>query len=591
MSEESSEQIDLTGKTLGQYAISRRLGQGGMATVYLAEQPSINRQVAVKIMPAYFLHDPTFLKRFNQEVKVIARLQHPRILPVYDFGRFEGQPYIVMAYMSGGTLADRIRKGGPMPLDTVVQIVKQIAEGLDHAHKNGIIHRDFKPSNVLLDDSGNAYLADFGIAKVSESTAQLTGSAIVGTPTYMAPEMADQGIVSPSIDIYALGVTIYEMLTGQYPYVGDTPLRVMMAHVNNPIPDVLDTRPNLPVGVSEVLKRAMAKNPGARYNTAAELASALEAAASGQPLPAPPVDIYEALTEDIPAEEFEEQRAAPHVPTPMAAHTPSIAQAGAVHADAAQIPTVREMPEVKQRRFPVALVVVIGVLVCGALVIGLVVLGGAKALGFDIAQINPLAAQPTDIPPREEEAEDEPEQEEQPDEPGVLVITATSKPGQPAPTDLPPPTNPPPPSDTPRPSDTPTPNPEDDVIEAILFFDEEMRYLLGTNDTSRMDQAARGEALTDRYHAAEILRQAGDNFGTDPCIWVYDHKGIDIEEVYFINSVKAEVYALVKRSGTVFCGGIEQPEYAFRGPCTAVYTVELFGDKWYVTEYDADCVE
>jgi serine/threonine-protein kinase len=573
MSDESKGQIDLTGKTLGQYTISRRLGQGGMATVYLAEQTSIGRQVALKIMPAYFMHDPTFLGRFNQEVQVIAKLQHPRILPVYDFGEFEGQPYIVMAYMSGGTLADRIRDDGPMPLDEVIRLVKQIAEGLDHAHKAGIIHRDFKPSNVLLDDSGNAYLADFGIAKVSESTAQLTGSAIIGTPTYMAPEMADQGIVSPSIDIYALGVTIYEMLTGQYPYVGDTPLRVMMAHVKNPIPDVLETRPNLPVGVSEVLKRAMAKNPGARYTTAAELAAALDMAATGQPLPDLPANIYEALTEDISGEELAEHRAAPQIPTPMAAQTPGIAQA----------PPVEEMPEAKRRKFPVAVVVGIGVVLCVALAVVVVIVGGSKLSQLGVAQVNPPTAQPTDVPAEETGPEEQPPEE--PDEPEVMVITATSEPGQP------PPTDPPQPSDTPRATDTATPNPEDAIIDAIMFFDEEMRYLLGTNDTSRMDQAARGEALSDRYDAAATLRQAGINLNTDPCIWSYDHKGIDIEEIYFVNSGEAEVYATVDRSGKVFCGGVEQSQYSFRGPCTALYVVKLFGDQWYVTEYDADCVE
>ncbi len=559
MSDESKGQIDLTGKTLGQYTISRRLGQGGMATVYLAEQTSIGRQVALKIMPSYFMHDPTFLERFNQEVKVIARLQHPRILPVYDYGDFEGQPYIVMAYMSGGTLSDRIRNDGPMPLDEVVRLVKQIAEGLDHAHRAGIIHRDFKPSNVLLDNSGNVYLADFGIAKVSESTAQLTGSAIIGTPTYMAPEMADQGIVSPSIDIYALGVTIYEMLTGQYPYVGDTPLRVMMAHVNNPIPDVLATRPNLPVGVSEVLRRAMAKNPGARYTTAAELAADLDAAASGEPVSALPANIYEAMTEDISSEELAAQKA---TSTPMAAQAPSA-------------PTIKEKPEEKQRKFPVAVIIGIGALLCVVGVIVLVILGGSKLLGLGEAQVSP----PTDIPTPIEESQ----QQEEPSEPEVLVITATPEPNQP-----PPPTDPPPPSDAP---DRPTPDSKDAITDAVLFFDEEMRYLLGTNDTSRMDQAARGEALTDRYNAAATLRQAGINLGTDPCIWDYDHKGIDIEEIYFVNSGEAEVYATINRSGKVFCGGAEQSQYAFRGPCTALYVVKLFGDQWYVTDYEADCVE
>lgn len=271
---------DLGGKTLGQYEIERQLGQGGMATVYLAQQKSIGRTVAIKIMPQHFLHDPSFLQRFEREVKVIASLQHPRVLPVYDYGQIENRPYIVMAYMSGSTLADQIQEG-PLPLEHIIRLTDQIAEGLDHAHRKGIIHRDFKPSNVLLDENGNAYLADFGIAKITESTAQLTGSGIVGTPSYMAPEMAERGDISPSIDIYALGVTLFQMLTGKYPFQGDTPIRVMMAHASDPIPDVRELRPDLPTAITEVVKKAMAKRPENRYATAGDLANDLRRAAQG----------------------------------------------------------------------------------------------------------------------------------------------------------------------------------------------------------------------------------------------------------------------------------------------------------------------
>jgi len=185
----------LVGRTLGQYEIIGEIGHGGMADVYRAVQPSIGREVAIKVLPAHFLQDRTFLERFMREVKVIAQLQHPRILPVYDFGEQDGLPYIVMAYMPGGTLADRIREApGGLPLDAVAHYVTQIAEALDYAHRRNIIHRDFKPSNVLLDDEENAYLADFGIAKVTEATAQLTGSGIVGTPAYMAPVCAQRGM-------------------------------------------------------------------------------------------------------------------------------------------------------------------------------------------------------------------------------------------------------------------------------------------------------------------------------------------------------------------------------------------------------------
>lgn len=271
---------ELIGQMLGGYEILERLGQGGMATVFLARQVSIDRDVAIKILPPTFMHDPTFLQRFEREVKVIARLQHPRILPVHDYGQIEGRPFIVMAYMEGGTLDDRLDNA--MSLEDTVRLVNQIAEGLDHAHGEGVIHRDFKPSNVLLDRAGNAFLADFGIAKINEATTALTGSSIIGTPAYMAPEMFDQGAITPAVDIYALGITIYQMLTGHFPFEGDTPMRVMMQHVSALPPDVRIIRPDLPEEVGTVIQTAMAKRPEHRYPTAGMLAQALDAAARGQ---------------------------------------------------------------------------------------------------------------------------------------------------------------------------------------------------------------------------------------------------------------------------------------------------------------------
>jgi serine/threonine protein kinase len=315
---------DLTGKTLGQYEIGEQLGHGGMATVYLARQTSIGRTVAIKVMPAYFMGESNFLQRFEREVKVIAELQHPRVLPVYDYGQLEGRPYIVMAYMSGGTLADKIRQG-QMPLPDVSRIVSQIAEGLDHAHHKGVIHRDFKPSNVLLDDRGNAYLADFGIAKLTETNIQLTGSGVVGTPAYMAPEMAESGNVTPSVDIYALGITLYQMLSGKYPYQGETPIRVMMAHAQDPVPDVREARPELTGAVANVVKKAMAKNPKDRHATAGALADDLRAALSGQPARAsePDADFDEGRsTEKVPLPAAHVLRPATPPPTPAPVQNP-----------------------------------------------------------------------------------------------------------------------------------------------------------------------------------------------------------------------------------------------------------------------------
>lgn len=270
---------DLTGQSLGQYEIIKLIGRGGMASVYLARQRSIGRTVAVKVLPPHLMHDQTFLKRFQREVQAVAMMQHPRIIPVHDYGEEQGMPYIVMAYIDGGSLSQQIQDRGQLPLDEAVRLVGQIAEGLDYAHKQGVIHRDFKPSNVLLDHNSNAYLADFGIAKVSQETAQLTGSGIVGTPTYMAPEMFKQETATPAVDIYALGVTLYQMLSGTTPYEGATPVQLMYAHLNDPVPNLEDSRHDIPRTVQGVLEKGMAKDPQSRFASAGQLARALEQAA------------------------------------------------------------------------------------------------------------------------------------------------------------------------------------------------------------------------------------------------------------------------------------------------------------------------
>lgn len=260
----------LIGEKLGQYEIRMLLGKGGMSTVYLAYQPSMDRVVAVKVLPREFLHDDQFLHRFRREVRTIAGLEHLHILPVYDVGEDQGLPYYVMRYLAGGTLADLIDSRLP-DMRTVLRIAGQVAGALDYAHERGIIHRDIKPSNVLLDGSGNAYLADFGIARIQESASVTTGSHVMGTPDYVAPEMVRKGeTITPSVDIYALGALVYEMLTGDPPYVAADTAGVMMAHVMAPIPSVRDFDPNFSPALDDALKRCLAKQPADRYGTASE---------------------------------------------------------------------------------------------------------------------------------------------------------------------------------------------------------------------------------------------------------------------------------------------------------------------------------
>lgn len=276
----------MTPHAFGRYEIRREIGRGGMATVYHAYDPRFKRDVALKVLPREFVHDPTFRARFEREAQTIAALEHSAIVPVYDFGEEAGQPYLVMRYMAGGSLADRIRQEY-LPLDDVFTIIERIASALDSAHRREVIHRDVKPANILFDQEGDAFLTDFGIVKLTETAAKLTGSGIVGTPAYVAPEMSKPGGVSPLIDVYALGVTLFQMLTCRLPYEADTPIGMLMAHAIEPIPNVREVRPDLPEAIRTVVERALAKDPLDRYPSAGECAADLKSAVAGVPISAP----------------------------------------------------------------------------------------------------------------------------------------------------------------------------------------------------------------------------------------------------------------------------------------------------------------
>lgn len=249
-----------------------------MATVYEAYDPRFERTVALKMLPREFMHEAEFRARFTREARTIATLEHPAIVPVYDFGEEDGQPFLVMRLMTGGSLSDRLAEG-PLPIDEAAVILKRLGSALDRAHSMGIIHRDLKPSNVLFDMYGDAFLADFGIVHVSSSTNALTASgSLVGTPTYMSPEQVygDKQLDGRS-DIYALGVILFQMLTGHTPYDADTPARMMMKHVMDPVPEILSVRPDLPPACNEIINKAMAKERDERFSTATDLSSALTA--------------------------------------------------------------------------------------------------------------------------------------------------------------------------------------------------------------------------------------------------------------------------------------------------------------------------
>lgn len=268
---------------IGRYEIKCELGRGGMATVYEAYDPRFEREVAVKVLPREMLHDPQFRTRFEREAKTIAMLEHPAIVPVYDFGEESGQPYFVMRYMMGGSLSDRLRNG-PLSIQEAARILSRLAPALDSAHSKGIIHRDLKPGNILFDKDGEPYISDFGIAKLTETQGSLsmTGSGIVGTPAYMSPEQGQGEKIDGRSDIYGLGVILFEMLTGRQPFQGDTPMSVVIKHITDPVPHILDVKPDLPDGVEKIVAKVLAKDRNERFSTSQQLADALNSISRGE---------------------------------------------------------------------------------------------------------------------------------------------------------------------------------------------------------------------------------------------------------------------------------------------------------------------
>lgn len=266
------------GTVLGPYRVIELIGSGGMARVYRAHHSALERDVAIKVLPAAYASDPAFLERFQQEARTVAHLRHPNILEVFDFGEYDGQPYIVMEFMAGGTLAGRL--GQPMPLAEAIPIVSDVAAGLDHAHDHGVLHRDIKPGNVFFDGEGRAVVGDFGLAKIMEAAKSLTtAGTTLGTPEFMSPEQALGRTLDRRTDVYSLGAVVYMMLTGRVPYSGDTPLSTMFAHVQQPLPPPRSLNPALPESVEDVIIRSLAKEPADRFATTGGLAQSLKMAA------------------------------------------------------------------------------------------------------------------------------------------------------------------------------------------------------------------------------------------------------------------------------------------------------------------------
>lgn len=264
---------DLTGRAIRGYALAERIGMGGMGSVYRAVQPNVEREVAVKIILPAFANHPDFIRRFEAEAQLVARLEHPHIVPLYDYWREPGVAYLVMRLLRGGNIQHLLGQG-PLSIDATAKILEQICSALNSAHRIGIVHRDLKPANVLLDEDSNAYLADFGIAKNlgnPDFENHTSVDAMIGSPQYMSPEQIQSLSIRPQTDIYCLGVMLYEMLTGVVPFTGPTPFDLIQHHVNTPMPPLSARRAGLPAALDAVITRATEKDPEKRYADAQSL--------------------------------------------------------------------------------------------------------------------------------------------------------------------------------------------------------------------------------------------------------------------------------------------------------------------------------
>jgi len=427
-------------QTIGRYEVKGELGRGGMAIVYRAIDPQIGREVAIKVLPREFMQEADFLSRFQREVKTVGQLTHAAIVPLYDAGQDNGQPYLVMRLMGGGSLLDRVRRGA-LSLAEVVAIFTRLGGALDQAHRKGIIHRDLKPGNILLDEAGLPYLSDFGIVKLTDATS-MTSRGAIGTPAYMSPEHF-HGKVNARSDVYAMGIILFQLLTGRLPFQAQTPPEYMKAHFMDVPPPLRSVNPNLPTALEPILQRALAKSDEARYASVGELAQAVSQAVSQS-------------ASQLVSQPFADRVTVANTPPPMSRPASQPISQSVGQRSASQYSTNQSMTMLPQKNSPwlwlgvggVIIVMVLLLVVTG--LIGLVVSQGETAVVVVTATVQPRATFTATPQPIETWT---------PTAIAVVkVIPPTDTPVLPTDTPVPPTNTPIPPTDTPvPPTDTPVP--------------------------------------------------------------------------------------------------------------------------------------
>jgi Tfp pilus assembly protein PilF/predicted Ser/Thr protein kinase len=379
----------VVGENVGPYRITKQLGVGGMATVWKAYHPALDRYVAIKVLHPSFKEDPQFTARFQREAKIVAKLIHPHIVPIYDFSEHEGMSYLVMRYIDGRTLKAILREG-PLPLNKVMDILEPAGQALAYAHDQGVLHRDIKPSNFILNSEGEVFLTDFGLARMAETgDSTLSRDMLVGTPQYISPEQARGETLDARTDIYSLGVVLFEMLTGKVPYDADTPYAVIHDHIFSPLPLPTEFKPDIPGPVERVVLKALAKDRTDRFEDVGRMVSALEDALAGEPIA---ID---------PRQSLPEESAESVIPAAEVVQEPSPAEE-----------TGEPEPAVRSRgrsRRLIAVIAVLGILlgvcVCGSLSVMALRRAGQEPLLDVEATVAPaLDVQATAAPVREDPA-------------------------------------------------------------------------------------------------------------------------------------------------------------------------------------------
>ncbi|RME08620.1 MAG: serine/threonine protein kinase [Anaerolineae bacterium] len=373
----------VVGENVGPYRLLEQLGRGGMATVFKAYHPALDRYVAIKALHPAFLEDPNFHARFQREARVVAKLEHPNIVPIYDFSEHEGRPYLVMKFIEGETLKARLMRDA-LSVEEILEIVQAVGDALAYAHQQGILHRDIKPSNVLLSSDGRIYLADFGLARIAQAgESTISGDVMLGTPQYISPEQA-MGLadLDEGTDIYSFGVMVYEMVVGQVPFSADTPFSIIHDHIYSPLPLPTRVNPNVPPAVERVLLKALAKEREARYERVSDFVTAFRQAVeeSGAAMQAlrrpvsedagtiPPLRLSESA--ETRAARGEPQRVEGEVPTkPATSSAPARLQDERREQEAA---VVEEKPPARRRplRWWQVLGLIVVVLFCGVVTLG-----------------------------------------------------------------------------------------------------------------------------------------------------------------------------------------------------------------------------